>query len=875
MNKKLTALLLSLILLLSIALPVFGDEKDETEIPQTSRISIMNLKNLEKLAENCRLDSYSKNLVVSLEADLDLEGKEFTGIPIFCGRFEGNGHTIRGLNLTGEGSQQGFFRYLTDTAMVADLHLEGIVQPAGSGSEVGSFAGKNSGLIRNCSFSGTVSGKEFIGGITGHNTVSGTVENCSVSGSVYGGHFVGGVAGKNVGVVRSCENSALINETPQQNAVALTDITLQSALQSEAANTVTDVGGIAGISSGVIRDSINRARVGYPSMGYNIGGIAGTQSGTIIGCENYGQVYGRKETGGIVGQMEPSSVMEFEEDVVQILSRQLEDLGKTVNQATTNLQGAGERISGQVGKIYFYVDEAQNAIEELIPTEENPGLPDEDALHAARNSIGSSLVGMAQTVDNMNATAYTALGRVSTNLREMSNQINAMQNTIGNVSETLGGSVKDLSDADTELDFAGKVTQCRNYADVQADLNAGGIAGAIALENDLDIQEDWTTTGENSLNFESEIRAVILDCENTATVSAGKQNTGGIVGYQSLGLVKNCRNFGILDAGTADYVGGIAGRSTGYIRSSHANGEICGNQYVGGIAGSAAIVTDCYSLVHLVGGVEKVGAILGDTEENRKEEENPIAGNYYLAVQKDPGAIDGISYDGQAQFMREEGFFLLEGLPERFRQVVVTFLYANGAKREFTVDVGSTFPMEWVPPIPPKEDRQSYWKGLAEAELSGIFFDLTFHQEYTTQTTVLESELLREEIPLLFVQGVFAADAAVTVEASEARPDVSSGKYLETWEFRCTEPESQTQIRLQIPADAEPEKIGVMIRDASGNWRDVSCHVFGSYAVVALLPGDDAIALVQERSVPWLMIGLAAVFAAGAGLYISKKKTKA
>ena len=875
MNKKMTALLLSLLLVLSIALPVFADETEETSLTQPRRVSIMNVKNLEKLAENCRLDSYSKDLVVSLKTDLNLEGKDFAGIPIFCGRFEGNGHTIRGLNLTGEGSQQGFFRYLTDTAMVVDLHLEGIVQPAGSGSEVGGFAGKNSGLIRNCSFTGTVSGKEFIGGITGHNMVSGTVENCSVSGSVYGGHFVGGVAGKNVGVLRSCKNAALINETPQQNTVALTDITAQTVLQSEAANTVTDVGGIAGISSGFIRECTNHGRIGYPSMGYNIGGISGTQSGTVMACENYGRVYGRKETGGIVGQMEPSSVMEFEEDVVQILSRQLDGMGKIVNQATSNLQGAGARIVGQISDMYYYVDTANDAVASLIPSAENPGLPDQDTIQAARNSIGDSLVGMSRTVDRMNATAYTALGTVSTNLHQINNQINTMRNTIGNISQTLGGSVEDLSDADTELDLAGKVVDCRNFAEVQADLNVGGIAGAIALENDLDVQEDWDVTGENSLNFESQIRAVILNCENTATVTAGKQNAGGIVGYQSLGLVKNCRNFGILDATAAEYVGGIAGKSTGYIRSSHANGEISGSEHIGGIAGSAAIVTDCYSLVHLVDGVEKVGAILGGTEENRKDVENPIAGNYYLAVQNDPGAIDGISYDGQAQFMLEEGFFLLEGLPERFRQVVVTFLYDNGAKREFTVDVGSTFPMEWVPPIPPKEDRQSYWKGLEEAELSGIFFDLTFHQEYTTQTTVLESAQLREEIPLLFVQGIFAADAAVTVEASDVRPDLTgSEKYLETWEFRCTEPENQAQIRLQIPADADPEKIVVMIRDTSDNWREESCHMFGRYAVAALMPGDDAIVLVQEKTVPWPMICFAAVFAAGVGLYISKKKSK-
>ena len=873
MCKKIIAMLLSLLLLLSMALPTLADE---AETPQLRRITIVNLKNLERFAENCRLDSYSRDLVVSLQTDLDLEGRDFAGIPIFCGRFEGNGHTIRGLNLTFDGSQQGFFRYLTDTAMVVDLHLEGTVQPAGSASEVGGFAGKNSGLIRNCSFAGTVSGKEFVGGITGHNTVSGIVENCVISGSVYGGHFVGGIAGKNVGVLRSCENNALINETPQQNTVELTDITIKTALQSESANTVTDVGGIAGTSSGLIRQCVNYTRIGYPSMGYNIGGIAGTQSGTIADCENYGAVYGRKETGGIAGQMEPSSVMEFEEDVLQILSRQLDGMGTIVSQASSNLQDAGEDIIGRVNGMHHYVGQAMDAVNTLLPNEENAGMPDADTIQAARNSIGNSMIGMSHTIEGIGATAYSALGAVSTNLHAMNNQINAMRNTIGNVSETLGGSVVDLSDEDTELDFSGKVVDCRNFGDVRTDLNGGGIAGAIALENDLDVREDLSIRGENSLNFESELRAVILNCENTATITVGKQNAGGVVGYQSLGLVKNCRNFGILDAAAADYVGGISGRSSGFIRSSHANGEVAGTDYVGGIAGSATIATDCYSLVHLVGTVEKVGAILGEREENRTEAENPVAGNYYLAVRDDPGAIDGISYDGQAQPMREEGFFLLEGLPERFRQVIVTFRYGNGAKREFAVDVGSTFPMEWAPPIPPKEGRQSYWKGLDEAELSGIFFDMTFHQEYTTQTTVLESDLTRENIPLLFVQGIFTADASVTAEASEQKPKLESGgRHLETWLFRTTEPEHQTQIRLQIPGEADPEKLCVAIRDASGAWREADHHLFGRYAVAALEPGDDAIALVVPQHIPWLLIaGIIASVTAIGWLYICKKRIK-
>jgi hypothetical protein len=273
--------------------------------------------------------------------------------------------------------------------------------------------------------------------------------------------------------------------------------------------------------------------------------------------------------------------------------------------------------------------------------------------------------------------------------------------------------------------------------------------------------------------------------------------------------------------------------------------------------------------------VEKFGAILGTAAENRTKEENPIAGNYYLAVREDVGGIDGISYEGQAQFMREEGFFLLEGLPERFGKVVVTFRYGNGAKREFSVDVGSNFPMEWAPPIPPKEGRQSYWKGLEDAELNGIFFDMTFHQEYTTQTTVLQSDLTRENIPLLFVQGIFAMDAELTAEASDLRPALESGeKHLETWIFRTTEPENQNQIRLKIPADSDPEKLRVVIRDASGSWREAQYHMSGSYAVAPLQAGDDAIALVQTGSVLWLVIGVAAAaMAALVWIFRTWKKT--
>ena len=872
MCKRMLSLVLCLFLLTGVVLPMMAEG---TETTDTRFVRIANQKNLEKLAENCRLDSYSRNLVVSLEADLDLEGSDFGGIPVFCGVFRGNGHTIRGVEFTRDGSVQGFFRYLTETAQVENLHLEGTVQPEGSAGTVGGFVGENSGILRACSFNGTVSGKEYIGGIAGVNTVTGILENCRTEGIVFGGHFVGGIAGKNTGTVRNCENNAVINGLSWQNELELTDITLETLFRSESSHTVTDVGGIIGNSTGMIRDCVNRATVGYPKMGYNVGGIAGTQSGSLLNCENYGEVFGRKEVGGIVGQMEPASVMQFQEDVVQILNRQLDGLGKAVNQATSNLQGAGESILSKIGGMYDYIWDAQDAVEALVPDPDNPQLPDLDTIQAARNSIGSSLGGMSRLMEGVGATAYGALGKVSTNLSAINDQLNAMRTTIGNISKNTGGTIVDRSDEDTELDFTGKVAQCRNYGGVQGDLNCGGIAGAISMENDLDMEEDWLIDGDTSLKFESELRAVIRSCENRGNVTAGKQNAGGIAGLQSLGLVIGSQNSGKLCADQAEHVGGISGRSMGFIRDSYANGELFGKNYVGGIAGSAAVATDCSALVR-IHGVENLGAILGGREENRTEVDSPILGNIYLPVREDPGAIDGISYEGLAQPVDEEAFFFQENLPEMFRHVTVIFRYGNGSQRQFAVDFGSSFPEDWIPPIPPKDGRRSYWIGLEEADMAGIFFDLVFEQGYTKQTTVLESALARNALPVLFVQGIFSEDALLTVEEwEETIPLESDGQQLEAWHFRTTEPEHQTQIRLQLPEGVEEEQIRILIRGADQNWRIAEHHIFGRYAVSPLMPGDDAAALVLIAGRPWILYGLCFVGAAFlAGILIAVRKKK-
>ena len=301
-----------------------------------------------------------------LDADIDLTGVDFEGIPSFGGALEGQNHIISGLSLTGSGSVQGLFRYVQQGAVVRDLHVSGTVSPAGTRATVGGIAGQNAGTIENCSFDGTVTGTTQIGGIAGINTVTGILTGCSVSGSVYGSHFIGGAAGQNDGVISACTNDAGINTTVSQNEVSLEDLTLEDLLKTERAADITDIGGIAGNSAGVIRACVNRGTVGYQHIGYNVGGIAGSQTGYIEGCVNYGEINARKEGGGIVGQMEPSGILQYSQDTLQQLRGELNTLQGLMNKATSDASASSSELTGQLTDLLNRVTSARNAVDTLL-----------------------------------------------------------------------------------------------------------------------------------------------------------------------------------------------------------------------------------------------------------------------------------------------------------------------------------------------------------------------------------------------------------------------------------------------------------------------------------------------------------------------------
>ena len=287
--KRLWALAAICCLLLTcVPLAAFAEEETEEFVIPEDAVYLATAEDLLAMAENCISDAWSRNQVFVLKNDIEMTGVSFTSIPTFGGTFLGQGFAISGLTLGAEQNAQGFFRYLQKTATVDGLHLKGTVQPAKHVNlDIGGLVGINSGVVKNCSFAGTVSGTERIGGIAGRNKVTGIVENCTVTGTVYGDHYIGGIAGENLGVIRGCVNEAEVNTQVDHNSISavMSELSLENVQAKESTRDATNIGGIAGTSSGVIRDCENRANIGYEKMGYNVGGIAGSQIGYITECE--------------------------------------------------------------------------------------------------------------------------------------------------------------------------------------------------------------------------------------------------------------------------------------------------------------------------------------------------------------------------------------------------------------------------------------------------------------------------------------------------------------------------------------------------------------------------------------------------------------
>ena len=786
-------------------------------------------------------------------------------VPSFGGNFYGQGHTISGLNIKNTGSYEGLFRYIQASGSVTDLKVNGQVKPEGSQSSVGGITGSNAGRIEICTVQGSVYGKNYVGGIAGRNQGTGQIINCTTTGVIYGNHGAGGITGENRGVIIRCRNENYVNAVIEEETIDLSTLTIEDITSNETVTDITDVGGIAGISSGVIRECTNKGLIGYQHIGYNIGGISGRQSGYIDACVNEGYVYGRKEVGGIVGQMEPNMVLEYSQTTLQKLQPQLQALRGSIDKALTDMNGTATALGQELESLSPYVTSASESAEimlnaykeerdskaetddvdqvdedniDLDQIQNDAGNVDPDKLQeeldqlkpsednaqfqAAKADFSNSMKHIADGLARMGRLMAEDGAAVNQDIQNISDQIFGILDTLTYGTEATDTDViEDVSDEDDPDAIEGKVAGSRNQGRVAGDLNVGGIAGAMAVEHDLDPEDDIQIEGETSINVQYRTRVVIRDCENAGEIQGKKDCTGGIVGNMAMGSVMECRNTGRAVSDGGDYVGGIAGLSEGIIRSCAVKCWLSGRNYIGGVAGQGNEIYTSDALVRIEEGVECTGAIAGKLAENGTAE-----GNRFIGTEL--AGIDGISYAGVAEPVTWQELTGQEDSSELFQTCTVQFIANEEIVESITVDYGTGIQPDAIPEVPEEEGCYGVWEEWNSAR---ICFDERIHAVYTSYVTTLEtSETRNDSMALVLTDGVFTEEDALSLETWKDEAEAAGGKKtVEAWKLTIPEDGSELHTVRYLPPEGEK---GIEIYVLEENeWKPVELEEDGKYLI--------------------------------------------
>lgn len=862
------------------------DKKEETKETEPvevqeevtyQEISISSAQELAALVQRCRLDSASKNLKITLTQNISLTEYPNLEIPTFGGIFDGGNHKITGFSIDAEGSAQGLFRYIQKGGVVRNLEVVGRVLPTGSACQIGGIAGVNEGTIENVAFSGTLEGVNRLGGIVGTNTVSGKVLSCTSTGYIRGTKVIGGVAGENKGVIKNCVNKSSVNTEVPDDSLSLEDISVTKIISEETVISGSDIGGVVGFSSGVVRLCRNEGNVGYQHTGYNVGGVVGSSSGFMADCVNYGAVQARKEGGGVLGQMEPNNVLEYSEDTLQKLDKELQATSSILNQMSADASSINSslkkkaadveyNVNAFVGSIYYLMsllDSGSSIPVTYADMDDDFGYPSLDfgnleEIWAAAGDVGNNLGDVVHSIGSLSDALTDEGGTIITDIQSLTNQISRVVNVLSGREEN-ENLTEDVSGQNVEQDSAGKIRNCLNYGTVDADINAGGIVGALSVENDLDPEDDLSKVGDSSLNFSLKTRALVYKCVNRGTVQAKKQVAGGIAGQSTLGAVISCENYGVVDSEDASWVGGIVGISEAEVSNCWAKCGLIGSSLVGGIVGEGTDVENCRALVTIDCDGEYVGAIAG-----KMEEDATATGNYF--VDSDTlGGIDGISYGGVAEPMSYNHFMKLADVPDAYQKMVLTFI-ADDATFTRRVDYNGT--LKDIPEVPKKEGSNGVWKDLKTEQIRA---DQRIFVEYTDlQGSAATGETGQ---PVALAEGSFPEGENVTAESlSDGLP----GSCQFGWTLTIPDDgQASHTIHLKKPDKTKDYKVYVNLNDS---WQKVDTTEDGSYLVFDAEGNTFQVAVQKVANYTWLWICLgavAAVLVLGAVLVVYKKKKKA
>ena len=500
-----------------------------------------------------------------LVSDLDLSGEEWTPIGTggksFWGGFDGGGHTITGMTITGkEASYVGLFgechNFTADSSYIKSVTVKGA----------------------------NISGKSFVGAIAGGGA---NISDCySIENTICARRQVGGVCGSLIGNISGCYNSSSVSG-------------------------ISTAGGIMGTASyegnvgnGVVQYCYNIGAVTVSQQDSYVGGITGASANKyeISNCLNCGKITGNgKNVGGIAGSTD-SNDMNF--------------IGNCYYNSDLNNAGVGEGASDKV--IPLTTSQLCGALPEgLNSTIWNEGSVDTNT--AVATGTGSrfgtakgtyiNLTKVAK-IGEMKAASVPVYNYVTTNgddwdiytLITTAEEFVAIGRddtkwsgnyVLENDIDVSGVQLSSIGDPGTP--YTGKFSgDGHTIGHVNMTGNCLGLFGGIG-----NINGQIAESGK-----------VMLLAANGVIVSTSNTETGGICGNLSVGEIYGCSFTGTVKGYTAGGICSNAGQNT-IISQCFFAGDVQGEYYAAGICGYSPfkVIDHCISIAAVTSDKDCAGIV--------------------------------------------------------------------------------------------------------------------------------------------------------------------------------------------------------------------------------------------------------------------------
>ena len=530
----------------------------------------------------------------------------------FQGCFDGNGYAVRGIYINTQKGYQGLFRNSYSDSVIANLGVaESYIY---GGLYVGGVVGDNNGTVTNCYNTGSVTGKDYVGGVVGYSLLDSTFTNCYNTGSVTGKDYVGGVVGCSDSTFTNCYNTGIVNGNDNVGGVVGYNAddggTVTNCYNTGSITGKEHVGGVVG--DAYKTDVTNCYNTGSITGKEDVGGVVGDGSNsTFTDCYNTGSVTGEKHVGGVVGW--GSNVTDcYNEGIVS----------------------GNEYVGGVVGR--------GSNVTDCYNTGNVKGIDD----------VGG-VIGSGAAVTNCYNTGSVTGGRVIS--YDVGGVVGENNGTVANCYNT--GSITGKYWVGGVVGYnaygTSTVTNCYNTGSVTgSDESVGGVTGhnrgtVTNCYNTGSITGKYWVGGVVGESYGVNDAGTVTDCYNTGIVT-GKYWVGGVVGFNV--TVTGCYNTGIVTGDGS--VGGVAGRTGngGSVANCYNTGSVTGKDTVGGVVGSGGdTVTNCYNMGSVTGD-ESIGGVVGDNDN-----EGTVTNCYYYIGCCVNSDLYGIALTNE-QMLRAESF---------------------------------------------------------------------------------------------------------------------------------------------------------------------------------------------------------------------------